>query len=65
MGIAGEIGGLLGLELFYSIKNVWGFLGLYLGLIVTYIIGGALIGASLGWLKSSEIRGNGGQNINF
>lgn len=63
MGIGGEIGGLLGLELFYLLEKVWGFLGLLLGFIVSFIIGGALIGASLGWLESTNIRADSGQGV--
>lgn len=63
MGIGGEIGGLLGLELFYLLEKVWGFLGLLLGFIVSFIIGGALIGASLGWLESTSNGSDSGQGI--
>lgn len=57
MGLGGEIGGLLALQLFYSTSNnakgtyAWELFALVLGLIVTNVIGGALIGTTFGWLE--------------
>lgn len=68
LALGGEIGGLLALQLFYLTSNgergsfTGRLFALLLGLIVTYGIGGAMIGATFGWLESIKIKSDVKQN---